>query len=146
MMNDLELVVERLKALKNDISSVISFSKYDEYDDLSGLDINYDDPNQLFLQSELRSILESLSDAKYEIGYLTKPVKCQGTLYKNRIGKYEIDEDHCFSCGAPIEAYIFDDFEERYMWVASVIEHNGKDYYLKGYKLVELAGLRVRVR
>ncbi|MEG0086991.1 MAG: DUF5348 domain-containing protein [Niameybacter sp.] len=145
-MNDLELVVKQLEALTPGIERVITFSKYNEYDDLSGLEINYNDANQLFLQSELRGILDKLSFIKHEIGYLSKPVRCEGTLRKNSIGKYELKNQRTFSCGSSLEAYIFDEFEERYQWVAGVIEHNGEDYYLTGYRRLKLEGLKVRIR
>ena len=45
-----------------------------------------------------------------------------------------------------LEVLIYDDFEERYSWVASRIEHNGQDYYIVGLRDTKLEGLKARIR
>ena len=145
-MNELEKVLERLKKVSSEINSSIKLAQYDKYDDLSGLDINYDDAEQEFLREELQSIFSRLEVISQDIEYLAKPIRYEGNLYKNSIGKYELNKDFQFSCGSSIEAYIYDEYDEKYKWVASRIEHNGKDYYLYGAKNISLDGLKARKR
>lgn len=55
-------------------------------------------------------------------------------------------EYHEYHCGDGIEYYFYDDWDEKYKWRASRIEHNEKRYYIVGNPNIELNGLRVRHR
>ena len=55
----------------------------------------------------------------------------QGTLEKNRTGRYEIDD--------AVEIEIYD------TWRQTAIEHDGNDYYAVGWKDVKLNGLKARL-
>lgn len=145
-MSDLESLLSRLKVLNGDIKDIIKQSKYDMYDDLSGLNIDYDNPEELLLLDEIRGIAQKLSDVSGDIEYLSKPIKSTGKLFKNSNGKYEMDNHYkTYSCGHTIEVYLYDEFSERYSWVISSVEFN-KDYYIVGHKNVPMEGLKARVR
>ncbi|WFR55384.1 DUF5348 domain-containing protein [Anaerocolumna sp. AGMB13025] len=144
-MDDLQKVLHSCKVIGNDIKAVLQASTYSEYDDMSGLQINYDDPEQLFLLDELKGIMESLDRARDRIYYLNKPVKNTEYLHKNSRGRYETSFQE-FTCGSGIEVYLYDDFWERYRWVRTYVEHDGNDYYLVGHNNVSLENLKVRIR
>jgi hypothetical protein len=101
--------------------------------------------NELMQYYAFWRIKNKLEDALAEIEYLKKPVVAEGTLYKNEQGRYEIDHLHYFTSGSPIEIYIYDDFEERYYWYKSRVEHKDGDYYVVGYD-GPLEGLKARIR
>lgn len=144
-MSDLEKLLNDLVILNRDISKVINYTKYENYDDLSFLNIDDSDPEQLFLKDELRNIMEHLKEAKNNIEYLCMPVRKTGYLHKNQRDRYEMDFKE-FTCGSSIEALINDDYHDHVFWAASRIEHNGSDYYLVGYPDIHLEGLKVRIR
>lgn len=64
-MNDLEKVLQAASTLSSEICSLIKLAAYGKYDDLSGLNICYKDPEQLFLLDELRMILTKLCEVKH---------------------------------------------------------------------------------
>ena len=39
-----------------------------------------------------------------------------------------------------------DEYHEVPYWTRTIVEHNGEDYYLVGYKDFPMDGLRIRVR
>ena len=90
-MADLNTVLKETQKVNGSIRSLLRLSTYDEYDDLSGLHIDYEDGQQLFLQTELREIMEKLSDVAGRIAYLSRPVKETSCLHKNRSGRYVND-------------------------------------------------------
>lgn len=144
-MNDLERLLNNMRSLSYEIGSLLKQSTYDEYDDLSGLNINYDDADQLFLVDELKEIMEKLDDVKMDIDYLNRPIKNIGILQKNNGGRYEAGIREYIS-GSGIEALIYDDYSERDCWVKTRVEHHGKEYYLVGYRNISMQGLKVRWR
>jgi hypothetical protein len=131
--------------LSNEIGELLSQSTYKEYDDLSELEIDYKDPEQLFIVDELRYILEKLDMAKDAIDYLNCPVKYSGTLIKNSRGRYEIKQKE-YTCGSSIEALVTDNYHDEPYWTRTRVEHDGLDYYLVGNKNIQMKGLKVRVR
>lgn len=145
-MTDLKMVFEEAQKLNGRIRGLLGVSTYEKYDDLSGLSIDYKDGEQLFLQTELREIMEKLSDVAGRIEYLSRPVRETSRLHKNRNGRYETESGHCYTGGSGIEALVKDNFQEVPYWVWTSVEHDGKDYYLIGYKNVQMDGLTVRVR
>ena len=109
-MADLNMVLKETQKLNGSIRSLLRLSTYDDYDDLSGLHINYEDGQQLFLQTELREIMEKLSDVTGRIAYLSRPVRETSRLHKNRSGRYETKGGHYYTSGSGIEALIKDDY------------------------------------
>lgn len=144
-MNDLEKVLSSASILSWKIGAILNESKFEEYDDLSGLNIDSNDEEQLLLQDELRSILGHLENAKRDIDYLNKPIAYTGYLQKNSRGRYETGDKE-YTSGNGIEVLIYDDFYEKNRWVKTRVEHNGKDYYLVGYGDISMQGLKVRIR
>ncbi len=145
-MADLNMVLTEIQKLNQEMKSILRLSTYEEHDDLSGLHIDYEDSSQLFLLDELREMMEKLSDIDGRIAYLSRPVGETSRLHKNRSGRYETEQGHCYTSGSGIEALVTDDYRRVPYWVWTRVEHDGRDYYLVGYKKIRLDGLTVRVR
>ena len=145
-MADLNAVYAEMQLLDYKIKSILHLSSYEEYDDLSGLHIDYEDGQQIFLQKELMNILKNLSDVHSRLEYLSRPVKETSRLHRNGSGRYETEQGHCYTCGSRIEALVTDSSEEVPYWVRTSVEHDGSDYFLVGCKNVCMDGLTVRVR
>lgn len=138
------------------IDRLLSLAKYDLYEDLSGIDYDDNDPEDLMLIDELQDMLSKLKDISHTISYLNRPIKKEGILRKTANGRYELN-GHEFTCGSGIEYLTNDGRHSRYdenlnytevpYWCASRIEHNGSDYYLVGAPNdLVLDGLNVRIR
>lgn len=150
-MNINELL-KSLSKLNFELKYLISKTKIDRYDDLSEVEADLNNPEQLLLVDELCSAMQKISEASDTISYLEKPIKGEYILHKNSNGRYECSA-HEYTCGNGIEYYAYDETEERYRWVISRVEHDGDDYYIVGSKwlrfdrnAVPLEGLRVRRR
>jgi len=146
-MSTLKDVQDKLTVLSREIGSVLRLSTYDDYDDLSGLEINYENPDELLLHQELRGVMDHLDKAKVTIDYLNKEIIYTSELRKNLNDRYEtVDGKYEFTSGNGIEALVDDGFYDVPYWVVTRIEHDGTDYYLVGYKNVSLQGLKIRKR
>lgn len=150
-MNINELM-KSLSELNSDFKSLVNKTGIEKYDDLSGVEADWNNPEQLLLVEELRKIMLNISEASYTIGYLQKPIKGEYVLHKNSGGRYECSA-HEYTCGNCIEYYAYDAWEGHYRWVISSVEHDGNDYYIVGSKslssdggYVPLEGLRIRIR
>ena len=136
--------MERSQKLNTEIKRLLKESTYLEHDDLSKLDIDYEDAGQLLLHEQLWRVMQELEDVSDRLDYLALPVKEVSRLHKNPDGRYE--SGHYFTSGCRVEALISDSFRIVPRWVRTSIEHDGKDYFLAGYQEVELEGLKVRLR
>ena len=59
-MNTLQDLRQELQKVARQIEDIQSAAHYDEYGDLSGLDVNTQDGESLFLWDELRGIMDRL--------------------------------------------------------------------------------------
>ena len=146
-MTDLNQVLAKTTEMKWKIDNLIRLSTYDDYDDLSGLDIDYDDPEELFVVDELKEIMNQLANVRDKMKYLSRPIKETSRLHRNGSGRYETRQGHCYTCGSGIEALVSaDNRHDSPYWVRTRVEHDGSDYYLAGHKGIDMNGLTVRVR
>ena len=150
-MNINELM-KSLSKLNPEFKCLINKTGIDKYDDLSEVEADLDNPEQLFLVEELCSAMKKIYEVSYTISYLEKPIKGEYVLHKNSNGRYECSA-HEYTCGNCIEYYAYDNWNEHYRWIISSVEHDGDDYYIVGSKslssdgnAVQLEGLRVRIR
>ncbi len=150
-MNINELM-KSLSKLNPEFKHLINKTGIDKYDDLSEVEADLNNPEQLFLVEELCSAMKKICEASYTVSYLEKPIKGEYVLHKNSNGRYECSA-HEYTCGNCIEYYAYDSWNEHYRWIVSSIEHDGDDYYIVGSKslssdgnAVPLEGLRVRIR
>ena len=145
-MADLQTVLAEAVRLNRDISRFLKVSTYPDYDDLSGLDIDFSDGEQLLLLDELWRVADKLADVQECIAYLSRPVTETSRLRKGTAGKYRTAKGHFYDCSSSIEALVTDEYHAVPYWTRTTVEHNGEDYYLVGYKDLPMNGLRVRVR
>ena len=145
-MADLQAALSEAVKLNRSISQFLKFSTYTDYDDLSGLDIDFTDGEQLLLWEELRRITDKLADVEEYISYLTRTITEVSRLRKGTAGKYHTAKGHYYDCCSNIEALMTDEYHNVPYWTRTTVEHNGEDYYLVGYKGLSMNGLRVRVR
>ncbi len=145
-MADLQMALSEAVKLNRSITQFLKFSTYTDYDDLSGLDIDFADGEQLLLLDELRRITDQLADVREYISYLTRPVTEVSRLRKGTAGKYRTAKGHFYDCRSSIEALVTDEYHEVPYWTRTTVEHNGEAYYLVGYKGLSMDGLCVRVR
>lgn len=145
-MADLNAVLTKAIEMNWNIRNLLRLSTYKEYDDLSGLDVNYEDCEQLFILDELRTVMDKLADVENIIDRFSRPIAETSRLFKNESGRYETRAGHCYTSSSGIEALISDDYHEVPYWTRTSVEHNGRDYYLVGHRDISLDGLTVRVR
>lgn len=156
MAKTVKEIMSELSDLNISIQKVLYHAEFENYEDLSGLDINRSDADELYLLDELRGILDKLDDVSHNLKYLERPVKSEGVLHKKLNGRYEFNGME-LSSGYPLEYLATDDRHMRYdendeyvitpYWSYGRIEHDGNDYYITGAdKGTKLEGLRVRIR
>ena len=142
------------KEIRRGINALLARADFTYYDDLSGVETDETDPDQLFLRDELASVLSDLDDAVRSLNYLSRPIKTEGTLHKQSNGRYEVNGTELTS-GHGVEylatddrhsVYVNGDYQPVPYWRSSRIEHNGKDYYIVGADIGSLEGLTVRIR
>ena len=83
-MTNLNEVMAKTMEMKWKIESLLKLSTYNDYDDLSGLSINYDNLDELFLMDELREIMNQLTNVRDKIKYLFREIKETSCLQRNR--------------------------------------------------------------
>lgn len=136
-----------LRTLGKSIKEVVKLTGFEEYEDWSCIK-NYDDiinPNEIQLLDEYQTVMHQLCDILHVIEYQQRRIIGEGVLSLNAQGYFE-DEYHEYHCGHGIEFYFYDEWDEKWKWRTSRIEHNGERYYIVNNPDVELNGLRVRHR
>lgn len=145
-MKSLAQIMDQAMALKSEISKLLLASTYKECSDLSGLDINYGDSEQLLQLEVLRDITEKLADIEATLDYMSLPVLEGGQLVKNAVGKYTTNSGHVLHAGSMVEALIADGVYDVPYWSIDRVEHDGTDYCLVKNLNTPMDGLAVRIR
>ena len=145
-MTTISEILAQASELRSQIDRLLRNSTYRQYSDLSGLEVNRLDSEQLFLLDELQGVMEKLADVEDTIRYMELPVDEISHLHKNGSGRYETSQGFVYCCGCPIEALISDDRYDVPYWTRTSVEHDGSDYYLVGHRDVSMNGLVTRTR
>ena len=85
-MTNLQTLLTEAAKLNHEISRLLKVSTYSDYGDLSELDIDAHNGEQIFLRDELTYIMQKLSDAQREIEYLNLPIGKVSRLHRNGYG------------------------------------------------------------
>ena len=109
-MADLQAALSEAIELNRSISQFLKFSAYLNCNDLSGLDIDFSDGEQLLLLDELRRITDKLADVQEYIPYLTRPIMKVSRLRKGTAGKYRTAKWHYYDCRSSIKALETDEY------------------------------------
>jgi len=145
-MAELGTVWDKTRTLSRELAKLLKLSGYYEYGDLSDLEMDLSDKEQVFLRDKLRKVMEQATEIVSVVSWLERPVLETSRLHKNENGKYETEHGHQYSSGSLMEALISDAYHDTPYWVQTSVEHDGRDYYLAGHSDVALDGLTVRVR
>ena len=151
-MKTINELKEELKKLNSSLEGVIRASGFRDYDDLSGLEYDRTNPEELFLVEEYRGILDQLERASSNIGYLTMPIAYSGRLTKQANGRYscggyELTSGNGLEVLEPCEVLNSEGhYIDGYRWTSTRLEHNGEDYYLVGVHVDSLEGMQARIR
>ena len=140
-------IMRELKSISRGIDKVAEITGYVEFGDMSLLDIDRTDADDLFIYNEFNRIVDSLADIQGNIDYISLPVKYVSDLFRNMEGKYETEQGEYYPSGRLIEYLSNDENHHEYpFWRKSRVEHNGVDYYIVAEPTLSLQGLKVRVR
>lgn len=153
-MGNIRELQKEMDALQSQIASVLTLSKYEEYDDFSGVDCDIDNPDELLLRKEYRELCYRLSEVNMRLTYLKRDILLEDTLIVRPDGRYGTHNgDFYYTSGSLIEFLYMDEIlgtdgylVKRPLWCISTVEHNGTDYYVVGYNDIDLYGLKVRIR
>ncbi|WP_317855991.1 DUF5348 domain-containing protein [Chakrabartyella piscis] len=133
-----------LKAVSYDFKKIAKQTGFEEYGDMSHLEVDYDNAEQVFYAHELNSIIDKIDDMVHRINYLNRPVCQTTTLHKNSNGRFETVSGHEYTCGSGIECLIDDDGEQEWVWAS--VEYSDR-YYITCYGNPPLkSGMTVRIR
>lgn len=137
---DLKKVNDLLYEVQNKISRLEArFGNLVTYDDL---EFDYDNVEEKFEAKIIGEVLKKLDAVNRQLKYLDKEVTINGYLVKNSDGRWEIEGSyHYYTSGSPIEFF----YTEENEWCISRVEYH-EDYYIVGYKDLNMYGLQVRVR
>lgn len=145
-MSDIKNVVKCAKELNQQIENLFKLSTFDECGDLSYLEYDPTDSEQIFHLEEMVKIMENLFSVRKKISHITYPVKEVSKLHKDTAGRYETDGGYYYTSGTGIEVLVSDEYHKVPYWKRTCVEHDGKDYYIVGYKDTPLDSVTVRVR
>lgn len=136
---------KELNLLNGRVKEVLKKSGYEDYGDVE-VDFNPDNPDEVQLAVEYRSIVGKLDELSHALSYFMRPVAREGKLYMNQNGRYELDGKELTS-GSGVEVLLYDECMERWEWYASRIESKPDGaYYLVGKSTLNLEGVTARQR
>ncbi|WP_317856084.1 DUF5348 domain-containing protein [Chakrabartyella piscis] len=143
-MITIQKALKDLKAVSYDFKKIAKQTGFEEYGDMSHLEVDYDNAEQVFYAHELNSIIEKIDDMVHRINYLNRPICQTTTLHKNSNGRFETVSGHEYTCGSGIECLIDDDGEHEWVWAS--VEYSDR-YYITCYGNPPLkSGMTVRIR
>lgn len=134
-----------LKAVSYEFKKISEQTGFEQYGDMSHLEVDYDNSEQVFYAHEIHSIIEKIDDMAHRIKYLNRPIIETSTIHLNSEGRYETKSGHTYTSGSGIECLLtLEDGEQEWVW-ASVEHNNG--YYITCYGNPPLkSGMTVRLR
>ena len=134
-----------LKAVSYDFKKIARQTGFEEYGDMSHLEVDYDNAEQVFYAHEIHSIIEKIDDMAHRIKYLNRPIIETSTIHLNSDGRYETNSGHTYTSGSGIECLLVDEDGEQ-EWVWESVEYSDR-YYITCYGNPPLkSGMTVRLR
>lgn len=97
---DIYQLMERANRLDGEIRKLLRESGYAECGDLSSIEYDRTDPEELRDMDELRLVAEKLDAASRIVSYLQLPVVETSALHKNESGRFEMDSGFYFTSGS----------------------------------------------
>ena len=146
-MSNIDKMINRVKELEKEIDLFLDDIQSNRDVMFSPLSFQCDNEDERFLLCQMKHIENGLIDVLSTIQYISKPVKCEGTMVLNSEGKCVIREtgEICES-GRQIEAYIYHEPTETHRWVLGTLRLSECGWYISGYFNTNLYDVKVRIR
>ncbi len=142
-------VFEQFYHIDREAAVLLRETGYAPVDELGEEVCHLPDPYEdAFLRENAEDILQALDHIHSILRYLKMPSHEEHILRRlpgGRFGYRDGGRIREFSSGDCLEAKLCDE-RGNPCWAASVIEHDGTDYYLAGFRGIPLNGLTVRER
>lgn len=149
-MATLNNLLTDLGELNKKIAVIAKKYGYVYEDDFGALEYDDNDPDQHFMESELREVLDNLAQAHASIQYLRTPIEHTGPLTKDENGRYCCG-NRTYTSGSSIELMVpalNRDGDSVEAWRSGRIEYSSKrgDYYFVQDPEISLEGRLARYR
>ena len=136
---------KRMDDALDEVKHLLVQSGYYDNLTLENIGCDRDDPDDVQRWNELTNASKLLLKAVDDLNYLHHPIAGTSRLHLNTSGRYE--DDFCeYTSGSGIE-FLLTDNGSTPCWVHSRIESDDEaNYYIVGYKWLDMEGLETRVR
>ena len=136
---------KRMDDALDEVKHLLVQSGYYDNLTLENIGCDRDGPDDVQRWNELMNASKLLLKAVDDLNYLHHPIAGTSRLHLNTSGRYE--DDFCeYTSGSGIE-FLLTDNGSTPCWVHSRIESDDEaNYYIVGYKWLDMEGLETRVR
>lgn len=136
---------KRMDYALDEVKHLLVQSGYYDNLTLENIGCDRDDPDDVQRWNELMNASKLLLKAVDDLNYLHRPIAGTSRLHLNTNGRYE-DDFNEYTSGSDIEFLLVENCSTPY-WVHSHIESDDDgNYYIVGYKWLDIEGLETRVR
>lgn len=136
---------KRMDDALDEVKHLLVQSGYYDNLTLENIGCDRDDPDDVQRWNELMNASKLLLKAVDDLNYLHRPIAGTSRLPLNTNGRYE-DDFNEYTSGSDIEFLLVENCSTPY-WVHSHIESDDDgNYYIVGYKWLDIEGLETRVR
>lgn len=136
---------KRMDDALDEVKHLLVQSGYYDNLTLENIGCDRDDPDDVQRWNELMNASKLLLKAVDDLNYLHRPIAGTSRLHLNTNGRYE-DDFNEYTSGSDIEFLLVENCSTPY-WVHSRIESDDNgNYYIVGYKWLDIEGLETRVR
>lgn len=142
---DIREYQKRINDALGEVKRLLVQSGYYDNQTLENIDCDRDDPDDVQCWNELANASKLLLKAVDDLSYLHRPIAGTSRLHLNTSGRYE-DDYYEYTSGSGIEFLLADNCSKP-CWVRSRVEvDDDGNYYIVGYKSLNMNGLETRVR
>lgn len=136
---------KRMDDALGEVKHLLVQSGYWDNQTLENIDCDRDDPDDVQRWNELMNASTLLLKAVDDLNYLHRPIAGTNRLHLNTSGRYE-DDYYEYTSGSGIEFLLADNCSTP-CWVHSRVEvDDDGNYYIVGYKDLDMDGLETRIR
>lgn len=136
---------KRMDDALDEVKHLLVQSGYYDNLTLENIGCDRDDPDDVQRWNELMNASKLLLKAVDDLNYLHRPIAGTSRLRLNTSGRYE-DDFYEYTSGSGVEFLLTDNCSTP-CWVHSRIESDDEaNYYIVGYKWLNMEGLETRVR
>lgn len=146
-MSNIDKMINRTKELEKEINLFLDDIQSNRDVMFNPLNFQCGNEDERFLLYQMKHIENGLIDVLNVIQYMSKPIKCEGTMVLNSDGKCVVQEtgEICES-GSQIEVYVYDELIETHRWVLGTLRPSEHGWYISGCFNTDLYGVKIRIR